>query len=146
MKAILFVSLALVLSACASTNTRDKSSQSGAQKLLIYAADEQCEKLIATPIASKTISAQTALDLAVQSVMPRLRETGMYVTGVELKQTGSKAELWFTTTTNTDRHVASMSSCERLSYVDALIATIKQRKEWGIESVDIFENGEPVEF
>jgi hypothetical protein len=144
MNKFLFVSSVLWLGACAGTGTGGNSAND--QTLLIYSADEQCEKLIATPIASKVVSPQAALDLAVQSIMPRLRETGMYVTSVQLKQTGTNAELSFATTSNTDRHVASMSSCERLSYVDSLIATLKQRKEWQIESVSIFENGELVEF
>jgi uncharacterized protein YceK len=128
-RVVLSLLIAAALSGCGQANVKQQAAENSVR---LFSADANCEKLVSTPITTKAKTAQEVLDLAVTAMLPSLREAGLDATGVSLKQDGTSAELMFSVSPNSDRRLDGLSACERLNYLDALIAVLQQKPEWHI--------------
>jgi hypothetical protein len=142
-RVVLSVFIASALSGCGPANLKQRAAENS---MLLFSADANCENLVSTPITTRAKNAQEVLELAVTAMLPSLREAGLDATGVSLKQDGTSAELMFSVSPNSDRQLDGLSACERLNYLDALIAVLQQNPEWNIERVEFSQNGQAVKF
>lgn len=111
--------------------------------ITLYKPDQQCQTLIPSPVS---VSQQQPLEGAVSKILEASNSPDFEIAGYRIQQDQATqtTTIDLRVSPNSQRQIASLSSCEQLALFGSLRKTLTENPQWQIQEVRFTERGQEI--